>query len=74
MTDPRKPPVTLDSELVAYWEREASRFERLAAAASWGWVRRGYLRKADRARARAEPSRRREAQRQAAGPEGVSRG
>ena len=74
MTDERKPPITLDSQLVSYWEREAERFDRLAAAASWGWVRRRYLRKADRARARAEPSRAREAQRRGGGPGDDSRG
>lgn len=74
MTDSRKPRITLDSQLVSYWEREAARFDRLAAAAGWGWVRRGYLRKADRARARAEPSRAREASRHGDGQDDVSHG
>ena len=53
--------VTLDQQLVAYWERQAERFDRLAAKAQWSWVARGYARKAERSRAKAEVSRLREA-------------
>ncbi len=42
--------VTLDSQLLTYWEREASRLDALAAATPWGWIARGYARKAERAR------------------------
>ena len=74
MTDARKTRTTLDGQLVSYWEREAARFDRLAEQARWAWVKRGYARKAARARARAEPSRLREAGRQGSGTENVSRG
>ncbi|MBX9930130.1 MAG: hypothetical protein K2Y56_01090 [Methylobacterium sp.] len=53
--------MTLDQQLVAYWERQAQRFDRLAAQAQWGWIARGYTRKAERSRAKAEVSRLREA-------------
>ncbi|WP_107645640.1 hypothetical protein, partial [Methylobacterium radiotolerans] len=52
--------VTLDGQLLGFWEREAARLETLAAGARFAWQRRRYLRKAEAARARAEPSRRRE--------------
>ncbi|MEE7449357.1 hypothetical protein MRF4_16955 [Methylobacterium radiotolerans] len=55
--------VTLDGQLLGYWAREAARLEALAAAARFAWQRRRYLRKAEAARARAEPSRLREAAR-----------
>lgn len=55
--------VTLDGQLLSYWEREALRLDRLAATATWGWVARGHARKAARARAQAERSRVREAAR-----------
>ena len=45
--------VTLDGQLVSYWQREVLRLEGLAAASRWGWVARGYRRKADRARQQA---------------------
>jgi hypothetical protein len=59
----RRPRTTLDGQLVSYWEREALRLDALAARARWGWVARGYLRKAARARAQGERSRVREAAR-----------
>ncbi|MGH1591637.1 hypothetical protein ACRBEV_28770 [Methylobacterium phyllosphaerae] len=55
--------VTLDGQLLTYWEREAGRLETLAAASRFAWQRRRYLRKAEAARAKAEVSRRREAAR-----------
>ena len=55
--------VTLDGQLLGYWEREAARLETLAAGARFAWQRRRYLRKGEAARAKAEPSRRREAAR-----------
>ena len=55
--------VTLDSQLLTYWEREARRLEALAASARWGWIARGYARKAERARAQAARSADREAAR-----------
>lgn len=62
MTDtPKKPPhETLDAQLVRYWEREAARFDGLAARASFGWTARSYARRAQRARAWADRSRHRE--------------
>lgn len=56
----RRPRITLDGQLVSYWEREALRLDALAARARWGWVARGYARKAARARAQGERSRARE--------------
>jgi hypothetical protein len=56
--------ITLDGQLVGYWEREAARLEALAAAAPLAWQRRRYLRKAEAARARAQPSAAREAARE----------
>lgn len=55
--------VTLDGQLVGYWEREAARLDDLAKRASFKWIARGYARRADRARAMAETSRTREAAR-----------
>jgi len=56
--------VTLDSQLLTYWEREAARLDALAAAARWGWMARSYARKAERARAQAARSGDREAARE----------
>ncbi|GEP00238.1 hypothetical protein [Methylobacterium haplocladii] len=55
--------VTLDGQLVAYWEREAARFDELQERAAIKWMARSYARRAERARALAETSRRREAAR-----------
>ncbi len=44
--------VTLDGQLVDYWSREAARLDALAAKARFAWQKRGFLRKAERARAR----------------------
>jgi hypothetical protein len=59
--------VTLDQQLIVYWERQAQRFDRLAAEARWGWAARNYARKADRSRSKAEVSRAREAARNRSG-------
>ncbi len=56
----RRPRITLDGQLVTYWDREAARLDRLAAQASFGWSARRFARKADRARALAAQSRARE--------------
>ncbi|MGU3665692.1 hypothetical protein ACLBX9_16045 [Methylobacterium sp. A49B] len=61
--------ITLDGQLLSYWEREATRLDALAATASFGWQRRRYQRKAEAARAKAQRSREREAARGAAGPD-----
>lgn len=74
MTKPDNTRTTLDGQLVGYWDREAARFDKLAAEARWAWVKRGYARKAARARARAEPSRVREAARQRGASGDVSSG
>lgn len=55
--------VTLDGQLVGYWDREAARLEAIAASARFGWQRRRILRKVADARAKAERSRQREAAR-----------
>jgi len=55
--------ITLDSQLVDFWLREANRLDTLAAQARFGWQRRRYARKADQARGQAEKSRLREAAR-----------
>jgi len=60
---PRPRRITLDGQLLGYWEREAARLEALAAATRFVWQRRRYLRKAETARSKAELSRRREAAR-----------
>ncbi|MEH3116759.1 MAG: hypothetical protein PGN25_03930 [Methylorubrum populi] len=81
-TGRRPPHETLDAQLVRYWEREAARFDGLAARAMFGWVARGYARRAQRARAQAERARAREVARgrlpatapAAAEPEGDSPG
>lgn len=52
--------ITLDGQLLGYWEREAARLEALAAAARFAWQRRRFLRKAEAARAKAAVSRERE--------------
>ncbi|WP_431311069.1 hypothetical protein [Methylobacterium nigriterrae] len=59
----RRARVTLDSQLVSYWDREAARLDALAEAARFGWMARRYRRKAVQARAQAERSRAREAAR-----------
>ncbi|GJE59936.1 hypothetical protein [Methylobacterium trifolii] len=66
---PRRPArITLDGQLLGYWEREAARLDALAANARFGWQRRGYLRKAESARAQAARSRVREVERGAVIP------
>ncbi|MCJ2018908.1 MULTISPECIES: hypothetical protein [unclassified Methylobacterium] len=55
--------VTLDGQLLGYWEREAARLDSLAAAARFAWQRRRLARKAETARAKAATSREREAAR-----------
>lgn len=55
--------VTLDGQLVGYWEREAARLDALAAEARFGWQRRRLERKAAFARAQGARSRAREAAR-----------
>lgn len=57
---PSRSRITLDSQLMTYWEREAHRLDALAARSSWAWMARRYARKADRARAQAMRSRDRE--------------
>ncbi|KQQ29403.1 hypothetical protein ASF53_19415 [Methylobacterium sp. Leaf123] len=59
-TGQRPPHETLDAQLVRYWEREAARFDELAARASFGWISRNYARRAQRAREKAERSRAKE--------------
>ena len=63
MTTGRPGRVTLDGQLLGYWEREAVRLESLASAARFAWQRRRYLRKATASRAKAQVSRQREAAR-----------
>lgn len=55
LSKPRR--VTLDGQLIDYWEREARRLDRLAQHANFKWMARTYLRKAERARANAARSR-----------------
>lgn len=55
--------VTLDGQLLTYWEREALRLEALAKASRWSWRARGFLRKAERARQQADQFGAREAAR-----------
>lgn len=55
LSKPRR--VTLDGQLVDYWEREARRLDLLAQHATFGWMARSYARKAERARANAARSR-----------------
>jgi hypothetical protein len=52
--------ITLDGQLLGYWEREAARLDALAAATRYAWQRRRFLRKAEAARAKAAVSRARE--------------
>lgn len=52
--------ITLDGQLVDYWDREAARLDALARNATFQWMARGYARKAARARALGERSRQRE--------------
>lgn len=52
--------ITLDGQLIEYWEREAKRLDGLAQNALFRWVARGYARRAERARGLAERSRARE--------------
>ena len=60
-TPTKAPPhETLDAQLLRYWEREATRFDSLAARAGFAWIARGYARKAQRARTMAERSRAKE--------------
>ncbi len=61
--------VTLDGQLVSYWEREAQRLEALADAARWNWSARSFRRKAERARAEGARFAAREQARQPAAPE-----
>ncbi|GEP09892.1 hypothetical protein [Methylobacterium gnaphalii] len=60
-TDPKR--LTLDGQLVKYWEREAARLDDLASRAMFKWAARGYARKAARARSLAMAGRAREAAR-----------
>ncbi|TXN04846.1 MULTISPECIES: hypothetical protein [unclassified Methylobacterium] len=55
--------MTLDGQLVGYWDREAARLDTMATAARFAWQRRRLMRKATEARAKAERSRQREAAR-----------
>jgi hypothetical protein len=57
------PHATLDSQLAAFWTREAARLDALASGARFGWQRRRFSRKASLARAQAERSLAREAAR-----------
>ncbi|MCJ2128260.1 hypothetical protein [Methylobacterium sp. E-045] len=66
--------VTLDSQLVSYWEREARRLDAMAANARWGWMARTYLRKAERARAQGARSAAREAERRTGAVPGPQEG
>lgn len=59
----RRRRVTLDTQLMDYWAREANRLDALAAQARFGWQRRRFLRKAAEARAQGERSRARETER-----------
>lgn len=74
-TGKRAPHETLDAQLIRYWEREAGRFEALAQRARFGWLGRGYARRAQRARDMAERARAKEVARgrlPAAGPARVA--
>jgi hypothetical protein len=59
----RRGRITLDGQLLGYWEREAARLDALALATQFAWQRRRYARKAEAARAKADRSRQREAER-----------
>ena len=65
---------TLDGQLVDYWSREAARLDVLASQARFGWQRRRYERKAEKARAQSERSRAREAGRRQPNQPEVSQG
>lgn len=54
------PHETLDAQTLRYWEKEAARFDGLAERASFGWLARGYARRAKRARDLAERARAKE--------------
>ncbi|SFK86742.1 hypothetical protein [Methylorubrum salsuginis] len=54
------PHETLDAQVMRYWEKEAARFDGLAARASFGWLARSYARRAKRAREMAERARAKE--------------
>ncbi len=54
------PHETLDAQVMRYWEKEAARFDGLAERASFGWLARGYARRAKRARDMAERARAKE--------------
>jgi hypothetical protein len=62
-TKPPRRRITLDSQLMSYWEREAQRLDALAANARWRWIGRRYARKAAHARAQGARSGAREAAR-----------
>ena len=62
-TGPRRPRITLDGQLVGYWDREAARLDALAEGTRFRWLARSLARKAARARAEAARSRAREAAR-----------
>jgi hypothetical protein len=66
--------VTLDSQLMSYWEREARRLDVMAANARWGWMARTYARKAERARTQGARSAAREAERRAGAAPGPQEG
>jgi hypothetical protein len=61
--------VTLDGQLVSYWEREAQRLDALADAARWNWSARSLRRKAERARAEGARFAAREAARRSPSPD-----
>ncbi|WP_342149788.1 hypothetical protein [Methylorubrum sp. SB2] len=54
------PHETLDAQVMRYWEKEAARFDGLAERAGFGWLARGYARRAKRARDMAERARAKE--------------
>ncbi len=69
------PRITLDSQLVSFWRREAARLDALSEQARFGWQKRRLARKARDARRRVERSLAREAQRGShAGGEEMSQG
>lgn len=62
--------VTLDGQLLSYWEREALRLDGLAGKARWNWVARRLRRKAERARETGAVFAAREGARRSPMPEG----
>ncbi|MCJ2116102.1 hypothetical protein MKK65_05780 [Methylobacterium sp. J-001] len=60
--------ITLDGQLVGYWDREAARLATMAAASRFAWQKRRLSRKAAEAQAKADRSRQREADRGQAMP------